>query len=125
MTETILKEHPDFVEINKMFNDLKQEVRSKAEDTSKPGFGGAFTAEEMKSTNDIAFSMYSGGYEQKLHSNKFGFSLVENYTYADGTGYTFYTGSINELRAAYNEVFKEQKEMDNKDVSPSVKRVRP
>lgn len=120
MSDKILKEHADFAEVATMFNALKEKIRSEAEDKSKPGFGGMFTAEEKKTLEDISFSMFSGGYEQQLASKRFGFNLNETYTYSDGTAYVFYKGDIENLKEAYKEVFKV-----DIDAKPSVRRPKP
>lgn len=68
------------------------------EDTSKPGFGGMWTAESNKGDEVARHQMYDGGYTGVVHSKKYGFSILFAYLNTEGNTYKLGSGSEDNVR---------------------------
>lgn len=68
------------------------------EDTSKPGFGGVWTAESNKGDEVARHQMYDGGYTGVVHSKKYGFSILFAYLNTEGNTYKLGSGSEDNVR---------------------------
>lgn len=68
------------------------------EDTSKPGFGGMWTAESNKGNDVARHQMYDGGYTGVVRSQKYGFSILFAYLNTEGNTYKLGSGSEDNVR---------------------------
>lgn len=103
MNKIIKSESESFQKINDIFVFIRNKLKEKSEDISKPGMAG-WCDEEVRQVENLTFKMYDGGYNAVLQSNCF--KLIQSYTNSNGTCYEFEKGDLTDLEKCYNTLIK-------------------